>query len=613
MNPRIFTLTALLLAFFTSYCQTYTQGRLTVTAQDHVYRDSFRCQGKVDHFYTVTVNNATLNDVVKIYNTPYTSAREQVVNSAGASTFTFNPSGNYYEYKSEYYVQNDSLFFVSPGDRFICGTDTVTLPGYPVHLYCPNPCVFDTVFTIRYFDLPGNCGPKGNNPTCNAYILATDSVYYGYGPTANEIRSISQGFWDMTIYQKSFRKSMTVSIEPVYQFLFPNSNCVTPVYTFPGQTTLLDTFFYPFKPSTNVDVRVWLGNSGVVRPVVPFMLYPRVSNLGYNGVSGKLYVVLPQHVVYDSTLSVNLPNSHSGDTLIWNFTNLSNNSTSSLYFNNSFPAIHLTPDGTVNIGDSLCFQIFTNHNIFNDIDTTNNYQAYCLPVINSFDPNIKQVEPRGDGPGGIIPVTTSDLAYTINFQNTGTAQAINIVVLDTLDSNIDTASLTILGTSHRMTPSWIGNDILKASFNYINLPDSATNEPRSHGNFSFKVKLKPNLIEGTQIKNSAAIYFDNNAPVLTNTVVNTLAVTSGIENATTVPGISVYPNPTNNKVNIVTDNAISSASIRLCNLNGQVVYQLDNLSGSYFTIDMTQQPVGIYFVELKNAEYTWRIKLVKEN
>ncbi|PCH66207.1 MAG: hypothetical protein COC01_08660, partial [Bacteroidetes bacterium] len=54
------------------------------------------------------------------------------------------------------------------------------------------------------------------------------------------------------------------------------------------------------------------------------------------------------------------------------------------------------------------------------------------------------------------------------------------------------------------------------TFDNILLPDSNTNEPASHGFVKFKVKQNSNNANDTIISNRASIYFDFNAPVVTN-------------------------------------------------------------------------------------------------
>ena len=54
------------------------------------------------------------------------------------------------------------------------------------------------------------------------------------------------------------------------------------------------------------------------------------------------------------------------------------------------------------------------------------------------------------------------------------------------------------------------------------LPDSNVNEPASHGFIKYSIKKYNTVGIGSVIKNTAYIYFDFNAPVVTNTVVNTV-------------------------------------------------------------------------------------------
>ncbi|MFN9980226.1 MAG: hypothetical protein ACK53Y_09945, partial [bacterium] len=48
--------------------------------------------------------------------------------------------------------------------------------------------------------------------------------------------------------------------------------------------------------------------------------------------------------------------------------------------------------------------------------------------------------------------------------------------------------------------------------------------PNSHGFISYTIKLRKNLPVGHKIKNTAGIYFDFNAPIITNTAISTLSL-----------------------------------------------------------------------------------------
>ena len=107
----------------------------------------------------------------------------------------------------------------------------------------------------------------------------------------------------------------------------------------------------------------------------------------------------------------------------------------------------------------------------------------CLPIIDSYDPNDKLVSPEGVTDHNFVKPGTT-LEYVIRFQNTGTAEAINIEIIDTLSSNLDFNTFQMMSTSHEyeldILPP-VSNPILRWRFNNINLPDSTSNEPDSHG------------------------------------------------------------------------------------------------------------------------------------
>ncbi|MFM7104319.1 MAG: hypothetical protein ACKOW8_02275, partial [Flavobacteriales bacterium] len=146
---------------------------------------------------------------------------------------------------------------------------------------------------------------------------------------------------------------------------------------------------------------------------------------------------------------------------------------------------------------------------------------YCGEVVGSFDPNDKQGFPGGVGETfDILP--GQQLQYLIRFQNTGTAPAYTVVIRDTLDEDLDIFSVTPGASSHDYSFTMYGERVLQWTFNNIMLPDSFANEEQSHGFITFTVNQMPDLADGSQITNSAAIYFDSNEPVITNTTLHTI-------------------------------------------------------------------------------------------
>jgi len=73
-----------------------------------------------------------------------------------------------------------------------------------------------------------------------------------------------------------------------------------------------------------------------------------------------------------------------------------------------------------------------------------------------------------------------------------------------------------------MITELVDEQTLRFRFDDINLPDSTNDEPNSHGFVTFEISPKENLPSGTEIVNSAGIYFDFNEVIYTNEVLNTL-------------------------------------------------------------------------------------------
>jgi uncharacterized repeat protein (TIGR01451 family) len=201
------------------------------------------------------------------------------------------------------------------------------------------------------------------------------------------------------------------------------------------------------------------------------------------------------------------------------------------------------------------------------------------------------------------------LDYTIRFENTGTASAIDVRVNDVLDSRLDENSIKMESASHNYVMDRIGNNI-NWRFDNIELPATSMNPIASNGYIQFKIKPKPGYAVGDIIPNTASIYFDFNPAIITNTFhtefVAQLAVNE-FENGNFV----FYPNPTSDFVTISLKNTSNSiANIAVYDVVGKLILTLKpNESITTETIDLTSVHPGIYFVEVQTNT---NLKVVKK-
>jgi uncharacterized repeat protein (TIGR01451 family) len=259
------------------------------------------------------------------------------------------------------------------------------------------------------------------------------------------------------------------------------------------------------------------------------------------------------------------------------------------------------------IGDSVCFtQIETP--IAGDNNPANNIQHQCWPILSPWDPNDKQVYPRGTGINGTI-ANNQNMTYTIRFQNTGNASAQNIYIIDTLDSDLEIGTFGILKSSfNNITSTFIGPNVVKFNLQNIFLPDSGTNMAGSQGYIIYSINQKPNLVDGTTIKNTAYIYFDYNAAVKTNTTLNTIgSVITNIESTIPDVSITISPNPATTTLNVSGLTTIATAEIY--NISGKLLLT-KQLNATQ--VDISNLAKGLYFIKMTSPEGSVVRKFVKE-
>lgn len=148
---------------------------------------------------------------------------------------------------------------------------------------------------------------------------------------------------------------------------------------------------------------------------------------------------------------------------------------------------------------------------------------YDTEIFSSYDPNDKLVYPGLPNGINITDIDDKWLTYTVRFQNDGNFSAKDVYILDGMDPYLDLNTLTVLETSHPMDMSLLNTAdsvTVKFAFNDIYLDFSENDLLASQGHVKFAVRAVDTIPEGTIVENGAAIYFDQNPPIITNRVRN---------------------------------------------------------------------------------------------
>ena len=292
-------------------------------------------------------------------------------------------------------------------------------------------------------------------------------------------------------------------------------------------------------------------------------------------------------------LSASLPwDSQSGTEYTWNIGTIELGQDFTIYVEDSVRT-------TATIGNNLVVlgTITENGSTANDCNATNNVETDINTAVGAIDPNDILVSPEG------FIANDQELTYKIRFQNVGNDLVNRVVLRDELPEGLDISTLVRGAASHAYQFRVEGERTLVWEFQNINLPDSTTNEPESHGFVTFKITPKADLPDGTEIPNKAAIFFDNSDPIITNTVINTI----GEPNDDVKPGdLAIYPNPMTNFTTIrivprqleLLEEEIQS--IEIFNAMGVKVMELNSLTGTRVIIERGRLRAGYYFVQAKS-------------
>ncbi|OUS00038.1 hypothetical protein A9Q86_11380 [Flavobacteriales bacterium 33_180_T64] len=356
------------------------------------------------------------------------------------------------------------------------------------------------------------------------------------------------------------------------------------------------------------DLAVYLVNTSVApRPGFSHSNSIILENIGSTTIaSGTIEFTLDSQLTINDLYTVN-PNYTVTDTATGftvDFVNLAPGAVEDIY-------ISLTTLGNVSLGD-----IVTNTVAYvtdtNDIVPVNNYSTLSEVVVGSWDPNDIM---ESHGPEVVYDdfvVSDEYLYYTIRFQNLGTAAATFVRIEDILDTQLDESTFQMLRSSHDYVVTRTDTS-LEWYFDNINLAAEQDDEAGSHGFVYFKIKPKPGYSIGDIIPNTAAIYFDFNAPVITNTFETEFVEESLSISEVNFTSFDMFPNPAKGKVTIEMNTSnFGNANLSLFDIQGKLILEQTISEGNSVDLDISELQSGLYFVKLNTATKSLVKKLIIE-
>ncbi|MFC4634313.1 T9SS type A sorting domain-containing protein [Dokdonia ponticola] len=482
---------------------------------------------------------------------------------------------------------NPSLTYVCADADQVSEIQSFAGGGYVVNSYCnfqPGGD-FNTIQGVAQFDL--------DNDGCDSGDPVIPYLNFNVGldpdPADSSVYSDAIGIYNLYVGETG-TYSILANFEDASYFTVDPSPASVTIPVVDNSTTIQD--FCVTANGIRPDAEVVIAPIFRSRPGFDATYQLVYKNKGNQTLSGSVDFTYDDAVL-DFVSSTTTPDAQSTGLLSFNFTNLQP-------FESRFVDIVLnvndpTETPPVNIDDVLTF---TSNIAIDQTEETpdDNSFEYNEVVVGSFDPNDITCLQGDVAPSSLIG---DFLHYVINFENTGNAPAQNVVVTTEIDPvDFDINSLQILNASDAMSLS-ITENLVTFVFENINLSSGG------HGNILLKVRTNSDLVVSDFVAADAAIYFDFNFPITTNTA-NTTFETLSVDEFLVNQVIAVYPNPSDKVVTIEATSAIQI--ITMYDMQGRAVLSNEENTAS-IAIDISQFANGMYFLVIKtdSGEVTKRV------
>jgi hypothetical protein len=502
--------------------------------------------------------------------------------------------------------KNESFFFTSTNTalKFVCQdeADIAATKTYLSNLGLSNTVV-NSYCTFNpggnYNTITGTISFDIDNNGCDATDAKQPNVKVGINDGTIQSETFTNTNGKYTYFTDAGNFNITPHLENPTLFTISPANALFAFADNNNHAATQDFCITAAGSQSDVEV--------VIAPIAPakpgFMAWYQITikNKGNQSVSGSLNFTYNQDLLHYGIATL-APAIQTPGVLGWNYTNLLPFESKSFYVGlNVNTPVQVPP---ANLGDVLNFTATVNP-ITGDFNPADNVFNYSQIIVGSFDPNnIVCLEGKSVSPGTIGDY----LHYIVNFENTGTAEAENVVVKIVIDeSKYDVSSLQLIGSSHSSQTTVHGN-VAEFTFAKINLAVAKDPPVGGHGNVLFKIKTAPNLVTGDHVDKEAEIYFDYNAPIETEKA-ETIFKSLGVKDHEVDKSVALYPNPTNGNVNINSNNTIKS--IELFDVQGRILQTIIE-DRNAAQIDISNKANGLYFIRITTKTGVKVEKLIKK-
>lgn len=441
---------------------------------------------------------------------------------------------------------------------------------------------------VAFMDQNGNGTKEDNEPVTNYGDFIIDENNSG----ANQIVSVPSGGYSFEVLDVENTYDFSYVINSDFTSYFSCSTIFNDVSV--AAASGLNTFYFPVQivtPYNDVSVNI----IPLSNPQPGFQFTNRIMyrNLGLFAASGTINFTKDTAISIASISQTGTSSNSNG--FSYNFSDLQPNETRFIDVQFQVPTIP-----TVTLGQLVSNSVEITPTT-EDINPLNNSASLTQTIIGSYDPNDIS-ESHGHEIVHSQFSSNDYLYYTIRFQNSGTANATTVRIEDLLDDQLDFATIQMINASHLYSMTRTNNQVLW-QFDDIQLVPESVNNEASQGYVLFKIKPLAGYSIGDIIPNSAAIYFDFNPPIITNTFETEFVAALSTEQFSSNAFV-LYPNPASHYVSLKRSSNSEYNSVLVTDMLGKSMKFGADFSSDVITINTSSLSKGLYIISVNFSDGT---------
>ena len=254
------------------------------------------------------------------------------------------------------------------------------------------------------------------------------------------------------------------------------------------------------------------------------------------------------------------------------------------------------------------------------VTSYNNCGSAPVSTVFSFTTSSCTTVASTDIPVVLDPSGTPTVTSTLNVASSGSIVDLNVLNLNGTHSWINDLTVTLTSPQNTTVTLWGGicgsEDNFDLNFDDAAAPGALPCPPTGGGTYQPATALS--AFNGENMNGNWTLTIVDGADQDGGNLdgwsleICADAITTGISQVLSDKNVSVYPNPTTGLVNISIEDGNTIENIVLTDVQGNIVYQLENITDKNIQLDLNNYSNGLYLLQVQSKDDSKVFKITKQ-